>query len=165
MTAFDTDIRVPLIVVGPHVPPGSVTDELTENIDLAPTFMRLGGVKPYSSVDGQGLVNLLHGAVPDEWRDAVLIEHHHPEIVTGDPDRQAEPSGNPPSYSALRTKTETYVEYENGEREYYDLEMDPDQLINAYDDLSSASRSALHAELQALESCSGEACRAITADG
>ena len=165
MTAFDTDIRVPLIVVGPHVPPGSVTDELAENIDLAPTFMRLGGVKPYSSVDGQGLVSLLHGAVPDQWRDAVLIEHHHPQIVTGDPDRQAEPSGNPPSYSALRTKTETYVEYQNGEREYYDLEMDPDQLINAYDDLSSARRSALHAELQALESCSGEACRAITADG
>jgi N-acetylglucosamine-6-sulfatase len=145
------------------VPPASVTADLTENVDLAPTFMRLGGARPPASVDGQGLVGLLHGAVPETWRDAVLVEHHHPETAQGDPDHQAAPSGNPPSYSALRTKTETYVEYADGEREYYDLLADPDQQVNAYDELADDRRAELHDELMRLETCRGAGCRAITA--
>ena len=35
LTAFDTDIRVPLIVTGPGVPAGSSTHAMTENVDLA----------------------------------------------------------------------------------------------------------------------------------
>src|SRR4051794_13115400 len=69
MTAYDSDVRVPLIVVGPGVKPGTSTDALAENIDLAPTFMRLGGVKPPPSVDGHGLVSILRGDVPADWRD------------------------------------------------------------------------------------------------
>jgi N-acetylglucosamine-6-sulfatase len=163
MTAFDTDIRVPLIVVGPHVPPGSVNRRLTENIDLAPTFMRLGGVTPPRSVDGRALVGLLHGAHPGAWRDAVLIEHHHPTTPSGDPDHQTPPSGNPPSYEALRTATETYVEYADGEREYYDLLADPYELRNSYAELPGWRRAELHAELIRLESCSGAGCRRIAA--
>ena len=38
LTAFDTDIDVPLVVVGPGVPAGKTTNAMAENIDLAPTF-------------------------------------------------------------------------------------------------------------------------------
>src|SRR5439155_5566524 len=64
MTAYDSDIRVPLIVVGPGVASGSHTHELASNIDLAPTFMRLAGTTPSRTVDGQSLVPLLHGSLP-----------------------------------------------------------------------------------------------------
>jgi arylsulfatase A-like enzyme len=159
MTAFDSDVRVPLIVVGPGVAPGSVTRQLVENIDLAPTFMRLGGLKPPSWVDGQGIVALLHGQVPYGWRDEVLIEHHHPETPVGDPDAQTERSGNPPSYEAIRTRQFLYVEYMTGDREFYDLATDPYELNNRYYELDDQSRAILHERLLALERCRGQGCR------
>ncbi|MDQ6607224.1 MAG: sulfatase, partial [Actinomycetota bacterium] len=42
LTAFDIDIHVPLVVVGPGVPAGTSTDAMTENIDLAKTFAAIG---------------------------------------------------------------------------------------------------------------------------
>jgi arylsulfatase A-like enzyme len=159
MTAYDSDVRVPLIVVGPGVPAGSSTSALAENVDLAPTFMRLAGVRPPASVDGHGLVSLFHGGLPTPWRDSVLIEHHHPETPNGDPDRQTASSGNPPSYEALRTATELYVEYVDGEREWYDLTTDPEQLHNRYGELGADARAGLHDRLVRLEACRGAGCR------
>src|SRR3954447_21430851 len=159
MTAYDSDIRVPLIVVGPGVPAGSTMGALAENVDLAPTFMRLAGARPPSAVDGHGLSSLLRGQVPARWRDSVLIEHHHPETPNGDPDRQTSSSGNPPSYEALRTANELYVEYVDGEREWYDLTVDPNELHNGYDELQPDEQAALHSRLVALEGCRGAGCR------
>jgi arylsulfatase A-like enzyme len=163
MTAYDSDVRVPLIVVGPHVPAGQTTTALAENVDLAPTFMRLAGVKPPPWVDGHGLVDLFHGHIPDHWRDAVLIEHHHPETPNGDPDRQTNSSGNPPSYEALRTATDLYVEYVDGEREWYDLTTDPEQLHNRYSELPADAKAGLHDRLVQLEACRGAGCRRASA--
>src|SRR5204862_6104759 len=56
MTAYDSDIRVPLIVAGPGVPAGSTMNALAENVALAPTVMRLAGTRPPAAVDGHGLV-------------------------------------------------------------------------------------------------------------
>jgi arylsulfatase A-like enzyme len=159
MTAYDSDVRVPLIVVGPGVPPGTTTSDLAENVDLAPTFMKLAGIRPPASVDGHGLVSLFRGKRPAVWRDSVLIEHHHPETPNGDPDRQTYSSGNPPSYEALRTKDELYVEYVNGEREWYDMRVDPDQLNNRYRELPADYKTALHDRLVTLEACRGAGCR------
>lgn len=159
MTAYDSDVRVPLIVVGPHVPAGSTMNALAENVDLAPTFMRLAGIKPPSWVDGHGLVDLFHGHLPSPWRDAVLIEHHHPETPNGDPDRQTYSSGNPPSYEALRTATELYVEYVDGEREWYDLTTDPNELHNRFNELAADAKTGLHDRLVLLEACRGAGCR------
>src|SRR6266516_3674952 len=55
MTAFDTDIRVPLVVAGPGVPAGAVSDAAVANIDLAPTFEHLGGAPIPDNVDGHSL--------------------------------------------------------------------------------------------------------------
>src|SRR5664279_3255973 len=45
MTAFDTDINVPLVVTGPGVPSGLELNNIVENIDLNPTFIELSGVE------------------------------------------------------------------------------------------------------------------------
>ena len=42
-TAFDTDIRVPLIIAGPGVPQGRIVSKVVQNIDLYPTFVQLSG--------------------------------------------------------------------------------------------------------------------------
>jgi N-acetylglucosamine-6-sulfatase len=160
-TAFDTDIRVPLIVTGPGVPPGSTIDQMTSNIDLAPTFTEIGGTAGPPGADGRSLLPLLHGQRPRDWRSSVLIEHHGPNQAADDPDRPQPGSGNPPSYQAIRTPTELYAEYANGQREYYDTVNDPDQLHNQAERLSPDHAQRLHDTLAGIARCQGtQACDA-----
>jgi arylsulfatase A-like enzyme len=155
LTAFDTDIHVPLVVAGPGVPPATSTTAMTENVDLADTFAAMGGTSLAS--DGHSLLGLLRGQTPTDWRTAVLVEHHHPMPDVTDPDRQPGDSGNPPSYEAMRTQRFLYVEYIDGEREFYDLQSDPYELHNLAGHLSFSRLASLHAQLTRLEDCHGAA--------
>src|SRR5262249_48173969 len=67
LTAFETDIRVPLIVAGPDVVAGRNVARVTENVDLYPTFVRLGKAGPSPLVDGRSLVPLLRGNPTPDW--------------------------------------------------------------------------------------------------
>jgi arylsulfatase A-like enzyme len=161
LTAFDTDIHVPLVVVGPGVPAGARTGAMTENVDLAETFAEMGGTSVAG--DGQSLLGLMHGAGAVGWRNAALIEHHGPKLSALDPDFQRRASGNPSTYEAMRTRDFLYVEYRDGERELYDLPRDPFELHNIAPTLSLSDSAQLHAELAALETCHGApACWAAT---
>jgi len=165
MTAFDTDIHVPLIVDGPGVPAGSSTDAMAENIDLAKTFTAIGGTTLPS--DGHSLLALLHGVAPLGWRNAILVEHQGPDLHRSDPDFQSPLSGNPPSYEAMRTHDFLYVEYKDGGREYYELRTDPFELDNLAPYLPAVLLAELHRELLAMEHChNGQACwAAMHVDG
>ncbi len=155
-TAFDTDVRVPLIVAGPGIRPGTRIDALAQNTDLAPTFEQMAGAPVPIGTDGRSLLGLLRGRpVPRDWRRVALIEHHHPPHGRHDPDHQSGESGDPPTYEAIRTRGETYVEYADGERESYDDRIDPFQLRNRYSTLRPRHRRALHRELRRLARCHG----------
>jgi N-acetylglucosamine-6-sulfatase len=156
-TAFETDIHVPLVVTGPGVPRGWRLPQITSTIDLYPTFAQIAGAKIPQSVDGRSLKPLLDGMTPSAWRQAVLIEHHGPDITRGDPDFPGPFGGNPPSYNALRTGRGTYVEYSNGDTEYYNLKRDPYQLSNAAKSLTPTARGRLRTQLTRLSQCSGRA--------
>ena len=159
MTAFDTDVRVPLVVAGPGVPAGRVSNAVVQNVDLAPTFEALAGMRSQGT-DGRNLVPLLRGRRARGWRTAALIEHHGALTpAQAGPDDEANGfNGNPPSYEALRTARLLYVEYADGSLELYDLVHDPDELHN----LASrrpAEVTALHSYLQRLSVChSAAAC-------
>lgn len=130
-TAFDHDIKVPLIVAGPGVPVGRKRSVMTSSIDLCPTFEAIGKAKIGRGVDGVSLLPLWHGRHPKTWRHAVLIEHHNSDgRRTSDPDYQTALHGDPPDYEAVRTTRALYVEYGDGEREYYNLKRDPAELTN-----------------------------------
>jgi arylsulfatase A-like enzyme len=153
MTAFDEDIRVPLIVTGPGVPAGVVLDEIVDNVDLCPTFAELGGAAVAANVDGRSLVPLLRGQSGAQWRGVALVEHRGPHRDPTDPDAPAARSGNPTTYEAIRALTSVYVEYDDGEREYHDLLTDPQELRNTFPLLSAAQKAALHATLEAVKNC------------
>ncbi|WP_413811438.1 sulfatase [Streptomyces sp. OE57] len=158
-TAYDTDINVPLMVTGPDVPAGEKVSQLAENVDLNPTFLDLAGVDPPSTVDGRSLGDLMHGRTEKEWRETVLVEHHRAASKKGDPDAAPANAGDPPTYAAMRTDDSLYVEYTDGEREFYDLDSDPEQLNNRAASLSAEQRAALHRTLTALQRCKGaESC-------
>lgn len=159
-TAYDTDIRVPLMATGPGVPAGEKVSQLAENVDLNPTFLELAGLEPPSTVDGQSLTGLMRGRPEDDWRQTVLVEHHRAKSKKDDPDAAPENSGNPPTYGAIRTANSLYVEYADGEREFYALDSDPDQLTNRASSLTAEQRAALHRTLTALQRCKGaDSCR------
>jgi arylsulfatase A-like enzyme len=155
LTAFDTDIKVPLIVTGPGVPAGRTVSQMSENIDLCPSFEELAGARAPPSVDGHSLVALLHGRHVPGWRRDALIEHHGRVLDAGDPDLPSEGSGNPPSYEAIRTPRSLYVEYVTGEREYYDLKRDPFELHNLAATLTRGHERRLHRTLERIEHCRG----------
>jgi N-acetylglucosamine-6-sulfatase len=155
LTAFDTDIEVPLIVTGPGVPRGRTIAQMTENVDLCPSFEELAGAPVPPSVDGHSLVALLHGRRAHGWRKEILVEHHGRVYDRGDPDLPTRGSGNPPSYEALRAKRFLYVEYVTGEREFYDLRRDPFELHNIAATLPPARLRRLHRTLLAIEACHG----------
>ena len=157
LTAFDTDIHVPLVVIGPRVPPGVKTSAVAENVDLAKTFTQIAGTTIPS--DGHSLLALWHGHGTAGWRTAALIEHHGPHLLTADPDYQQPASGNPTTYEAMRTRTFLYVEYDDGEREFYDLRADPFELHNLAAALTPPQVRQLHRELLAMKHChDGAAC-------
>ncbi len=158
MTAFDTDVRVPLIVAGPGVLPGATLDHITQSIDLNPTFADLAGVSPSPLADGRSLVPLWEGRPVGPWRRAALIEHRGQDFQPDDPDLPGPGSGTtPPTYKAVRTASALFVEYRNGEREFYDLERDPAQLDNRYWMMRPERRRRLHETLVRLRQCRGQA--------
>lgn len=164
MTPFDTDIRVPLIVVGPGVPAARVVSDVVENIDLCPTFTAIAGTSAPTQPDGHSLLGLLHplpNAMPIAWRHEALIEHHNPGYDKTDPDLQEIPSGNPPPYEAIRTTDALYVEYDDAKHEigFYDLRDDPYELHNVAAGTPEAILKRWHDVLSANANCHGaDAC-------
>lgn len=147
-TAYEEDIRVPLIVRGPQVPPGQVVENLAVNIDLAPTFAELGGAQAPEFVDGRSLVPLLRGdpPPPENWRQGFLLEAG---FIMGNR-----------VFQGIRGNGFTFVEYLNtGERELYDLTNDPDQLQSIHNTADPLFLDQLAAWLKDLSTCAGESCR------
>lgn len=156
-TPYEYDSVVPLTVVGPGIPTDATRDELVQNVDLFPTFEAMAGLRPESR-DGHNILGLLKGADGRSWqRKAAFIEFtFHEQTGTEDPDAAVSTQDlnrQPWTYKAVRTATETYVEYENGVVEYYDLVDDPYQLDNAADRLPEERREALHDALTRLSTC------------
>ena len=57
---FDVDTKVPFIVRGPKIRGGSKFLQPVLNIDLAPTFLDIGGVALPDHMDGKSIVPLFH---------------------------------------------------------------------------------------------------------
>ncbi|MBF6611802.1 MAG: sulfatase [Chloroflexi bacterium] len=165
-TAYDTDIRVPMIVRGPGVPAGRTSDLLTMEVDFAPTFAQLAGAAAPDFVDGRSLVPLLSNNPPQasSWRQGALIEHYagSDEPFQSDFELQQQKKGSRttiPTYQAVRTQNYTYVEYTTGERELYDLRSDPYELQNIYKSADPELLKQLASMLDGLRKCSGANCR------
>jgi N-acetylglucosamine-6-sulfatase len=146
---YEEIIHMPLLVRGPSVQAGSITDKLVLNTDYFPTFTDLGGVQTPAYVDGRSLRPVLEGSAAS-WRSAVLLE-------------QRKGSEADAGFSGIRTSGgRKYVEYNSGFRELYNLSTDPNELKNSYN--ASAKPADLEKRLQALESCASTTCR-VAEDG
>jgi N-acetylglucosamine-6-sulfatase len=153
-TAYEEDIRVPLMVRGPGVPQGRALKHQVLNNDLAPTFAQLAGVRPPSFVDGKSMVPLLEGSPPKvgNWRTGILTENWRTSGVGGPSDA--------PTYKALRTQEKLWVRYVNGERELYGLRSDPYELRSRNPKDNRRLVRGFNNQLDRLANCAGAGCRA-----
>jgi hypothetical protein len=63
-------------------------------------------------------------------------------------------------FAGVRTLEWSYVEYQDGEKELYDIVKDPDELENVASKVDAAVLAKLHAQTEALVKCHSAACRA-----
>ena len=171
-TAYEPDIRVPLVIAGPDVPAGSASAVMASNVDLAPTFLDWAGAATPGH-DGRSLERVLRGHDPGRWRRAVLVEHHEERRTpggrrfgrgagdehAGDPDAQGRRMGEPGTYDAVRTADHLYVEHRDGSRELYDLRSDRYELKNVAAAMTARERRRWRGRLRRLVGCVAESCR------
>lgn len=62
---YDTDLHVPLIVVGPDLPAGRRLADLVSNYDIVPTIMNLEGLPPPEHTDGVSLASTIEGTAKE----------------------------------------------------------------------------------------------------
>ena len=181
-TAYDSDIRVPLIVRGPGVPAGATSDSLVGNIDIAPTFAQLAGVPIPDFVDGRSFAGLLspppHGSgtaarVPPRTLAGLAVARatatgagpNEPRDLDARSAGRSVPVVGPdfiPPYRGVRTQYYMYVEYSPESRELYAIDTDPYEMYNlAYVEAYAPLVARLHALVGDLATCAGATCRTL----
>lgn len=181
-TPYEEDIHVPFFIRGPGIQAGSEITQMTANVDLAQTFADMANASPLDLADGRSFLPLLQPQLDSamEWRKALLIEKGYPEPISSSSqlvsfDTPQEPQVQveyPDSiydeylrkvgggiYQGIRAETFIYVEYENGEIEYYDLLNDPYQLNNIASTLAPDVLASLHEWLTQFKACKADDCR------
>lgn len=130
---FEGLVRVPMIVSWPDgFGRGVRSDALVELVDIAPTLLDAAGVKPSSRIQGASLAPLLRGECDPGF--------HKPHVVCEFNDSLGTTPVSRPSHGTMmcdgRYKTAIY--HGTGLGEIYDLENDPHEFDNLWDDPASA---------------------------
>jgi arylsulfatase K len=61
MNMYESSARVPLVISGPGVRRGVMLDNIVSLVDLFPTLLGMGGLRPPGEIDGESLMPLLTG--------------------------------------------------------------------------------------------------------
>ena len=75
--AYEESLRVPLVVYDPRLPSsrrGQRCDDWVLNVDFAPTFCSLAGIKPPALMQGRDFSALVSGQTPQDWRADFLYQ-------------------------------------------------------------------------------------------
>ena len=139
---YDESMKMPLIVKWPGVTrPGSVNEDLVQNLDYAETFLEAAGADIPSDMQGKSLVPLLQGKAPSDWRKSLYYHYYeYPSVHMV------------PRQNGIRTNRYKLIQfYQFGEWEFYDLQKDPDEIQNEYNNPYYATViSALKQDLEKL---------------
>ena len=150
---YEEDLRVPLVCRGPGISRGATRDHLVINNDLAPTLAELATTSVPDFVDGRSIVPLLGDNPPTigKYRQGFLFGQVRSKTTTG--------LSPIPTYLGVRTVSHSYVEYDTGETELYDLQADPYQLDNIPEKGNEGLYRHMASQLASLKGCSGSRCR------
>ena len=139
---YEESFRTPLLVRYPkEIKAGTSINKLVQNLDFAPTILDYAGVEAPAEMQGESFRKLVSGET-GEWRDAVYYTYYE----------------YPSVHMVKRhygVATDRYklmhFYYDIDEWEMYDLETDPQEMHNIYDDPEYADvQQMLHEKLKDL---------------
>ncbi len=138
---YDCSARAPLIVFDPRkeadTSRGSVSEQLVEAIDLAPTFLEFfGGPEKPHILEGRSLKPLLHG-VDTEWRGFVFSEY---DYATRESRREIGVDQRDARLVMVFDGRWKYIHVEGFRPMLFDLASDPDELIDLGEDPGHAGQ-------------------------
>ena len=127
---YEESFRTPILMKYPkEIKSGTVINDLVQNLDFAPTFLDYAGVEIPEAIQGESFRKLVSGEA-SEWRDAIYYTYYE----------------YPAEHKVKRhygVRTDRYklihFYYDIEEWELYDLEKDPSEMHNVYNDPAYAS--------------------------
>ncbi len=151
---YEVSNRVPFMVRGPGIDPGTVINDVTAQVDFVPTVLSMTGAVSAdpAAIDGVNLLpRMLAPSTTSIARPAVVLEAT-PTHATGDP--------LPWLYHGVVSGQWKYIERETGRKELYDLANDPYELQNvaglaAY----RATQDRMASLVSTYKWCAGITCR------
>ena len=145
---YEESFKTPLLVKYPkEIKPNTKITKLVQNLDFAPTFLDYAGVEIPEEMQGESFRKLVSGE-SSEWRDAVYYTYYE----------------YPSVHMVKRhygVATERYklmhFYYDIDEWEMYDLEKDPTEMNNIYEDPEYADiQKMMHEKLTELRAYYGD---------
>jgi arylsulfatase A-like enzyme len=123
---YEPSYRTPLLIQWPGIiAAGKINNDMVSNLDFAETFLDMAGIKPPSDMQGESLLPILKGNTPKNWRK----EHYY---------HYYEYPGfhSVKRHYGISTKRYKLIHfyYDVDEWELYDLQKDPDEMKNVYQD-------------------------------
>jgi N-acetylglucosamine-6-sulfatase len=119
--AYEESMRVPMVMHCPELfKAGTVVEQVVANLDIAPTFLEVAGLKTPTNMDGTSFLPVAQGKnVP--WRDALLYEYYWERTFP-----------QTPTMHAVRGDQYKYIRYTGlwDSDELYDLKADPQETKN-----------------------------------
>jgi arylsulfatase A-like enzyme len=100
---YDIDLKIPMIIYAPGLHQGKVVDEISLNIDIAPTLLDFAGIDIPSEMQGKSLKPILENTNKD-WRNDFFSENLFMEQ-------------NYPRMEAVRSKDWKYIRYYSKEKD------------------------------------------------
>jgi len=147
---YEEALRVPLLIRYPRaIPGGTTTDAMVLNLDFAPTFLDYAGLEIPGDMQGRSFRSIAGGRIPSDWRSSMY--YHYYEYPHG--------WHNVQRHYGIRTDRYKLIHfyYDMDAWELYDLEKDPYELNNVYDDAAySRTVKGLKLELARLQQAYGD---------
>ncbi len=126
---YEESFRMPMMMAGPGIVKGNKVNQLTQNIDFAPTFLDMCGIAVPEEMQGESFKALLASKEPVEgWRDSLYYNYY---------EYPAEHSVR--RHCGVNYRSDDGKEdwklihfYKEDEWELYDLNSDPTEMSNIY---------------------------------
>ncbi|HPF50180.1 MAG TPA: DUF4976 domain-containing protein, partial [Draconibacterium sp.] len=145
---YEQSLRTPLIIRYPkEIKPGTKINNLVQNLDFAPTFLDYAGVEIPTDMQGESFRNLVSGKT-SEFRDAIYYTYYEYPAVH-----------MVKRHYGIATDRYKLIHfyYDVDEWELYDLEKDPNEMHNVYNEPEYADvRKNLHERLTEMRANYGD---------
>ena len=121
---YEESLRTPLLMRYPkEIPEGSTVNKMIQNLDFAPTFLDYAGIEKPESMQGESFRSIVNKK-GSAWRDAIYYTYYeYPSVHMVK------------RHYGVRTERYKLMHfyYDIDEWELYDLEKDPSEMNNLYD--------------------------------